>query len=91
LASATELGEAEVDVQVIDDGLGIVRRLWDTGLALPSQLRRLLREQGRDLHAEFVKLLPSPPQPIRSSGGAPAGLGCGCLWRPCGCSPGQAL
>jgi hypothetical protein len=34
-------------------------------LALPSQLRRMLRAQGRDLHAEFVRLLPSPPQPIR--------------------------
>src|SRR5215217_4686904 len=141
-ADATELGEAEVDEQVIDDGLGIIRRLWDAGLAhrdvkpanllvgdgrlllidvafvearpspwrqavdlanmmlclalrsspelvyrralqyftveeitegfaaarglaLPSQLRHLLRAQGRDLHAEFVRLLPSPPRPIR--------------------------
>jgi tRNA A-37 threonylcarbamoyl transferase component Bud32/membrane-associated phospholipid phosphatase len=140
-AGATELGEAEVDDQVIDDGLGIIRKLWDAGLAhrdvkpanllvrdgrlllidvafvqarpspwrqavdlanmmlclalrsspervyqralgqfsvqeitegfaaarglaLPSQLRRLLRDQGRDLHAEFVRLLPSPPQPV---------------------------
>jgi membrane-associated phospholipid phosphatase/tRNA A-37 threonylcarbamoyl transferase component Bud32 len=139
---ATELGEAEVDDQVIDDGLGIIRRLWDAGLAhrdvkpanllvrddhlllidvafvearpspwrqavdlanmmlclalrsspervyrralqlftveeitegfaaarglaLPSQLRHMLRAQGRDLHAEFVRLLPSPPRPIR--------------------------
>jgi tRNA A-37 threonylcarbamoyl transferase component Bud32 len=138
---ATELGEAEVDEQVIDDGLGIIRRLWDAGLAhrdikpanllvrdgrlllidvafvqarpspwrqavdlanmmlclalrssadqiyqralrqfnteeitegfaaarglaLPSQLRRMLRDQGRDLHAEFVRLLPTPPQPV---------------------------
>src|SRR4051812_15268464 len=30
---AEELGEAEVDEQVIDDGLRIVRRLWDAGLA----------------------------------------------------------
>jgi serine/threonine protein kinase len=136
-----ELGEAEVDDQVIDDGLGIVRRLWGTGLAhrdikpanllvrdhrvllidvafiearpspwrqavdlanmmlclglragpervyqralrqfnteeisegfaaarglaLPSQLRRLLKAQGRDLHAEFVRLLPTPPRPV---------------------------
>ena len=141
-AGAVELGEAEVDTQVIDDGLGIIRRLWDAGLAhrdikpanllvrdgrmllidvafvearpspwrqavdlanmmlclalrsspelvyrralqlftveeitegfaaarglaLPSQLRHLLRAQGRDLHAEFVRLLPSPPHPIR--------------------------
>jgi tRNA A-37 threonylcarbamoyl transferase component Bud32/membrane-associated phospholipid phosphatase len=139
---ATELGEAEVDDQVIDDGLGIVRRLWDAGLAhrdvkpanllvrdgrlllidvafaearpspwrqavdlanmmlclalraspeqvyrralqfftveeitegfaaarglaLPSQLRHLLRAQGRDLHGEFTRLLPTPPRPIR--------------------------
>jgi tRNA A-37 threonylcarbamoyl transferase component Bud32 len=138
---AAELGEAEVDTQVIDDGLGIIRKLWDAGLAhrdvkpanllvrdgrlllidvafvqarpspwrqavdlanmmlclalrsdprlvyeralrqfsveevtegfaaarglaLPSQLRRMLRDQGRDLHAEFVRLLPTPPQPV---------------------------
>ena len=139
---AVELGEAQVDQQVIDDGLGIVRRMWDAGLAhrdikpanllvrdralllidvafaqarpspwrqavdlanmmlclalrdtpervyeqarrqftveeiteafaaarglaLPSQLRRMLRERGRDVHGEFVKLLPTPPDPIR--------------------------
>jgi tRNA A-37 threonylcarbamoyl transferase component Bud32 len=139
---AVELGEAEVDDQLIDDGLRIVRRLWEAGLAhrdikpanllvrdgrlllidvafvearpspwrqavdlanmmlclalrsspervyeralrqfsvgeitegfaaarglaLPSQLRHLLRAQGRDLHAEFTRLLPSPPRPIR--------------------------
>src|SRR4051812_5948181 len=138
---AEELGEAEVDEQVIDDGLRIVRGLWDAGLAhrdikpanllvrerhlllidvafvearpspwrqavdlanmmlclalrsdseqvfgrarrefsaeeitegfaaarglaLPSQLRRMMRAQGRDLHAEFVKLLPRPPRPV---------------------------
>jgi tRNA A-37 threonylcarbamoyl transferase component Bud32/membrane-associated phospholipid phosphatase len=139
---AVELGEAEVTDQVIDDGLGIVRKLWDAGLAhrdikpanllvrdgrmllidvafiqarpspwrqavdlanmmlclglragaervyrralqfftveeigegfaaarglaLPSQLRHMLRAQGRNLHGEFVRLLPSPPRPIR--------------------------
>jgi len=139
---ATELGEAEVTEGVIDDGLGVIRKLWDAGLAhrdikpanllvrdghlllidvafvearpspwrqavdlanmmlclalrsspeqvyrralqyftveeitegfaaarglaLPSQLRHLLRSQGRNLHAEFIRLLPSPPQPIR--------------------------
>ena len=138
---ATELGDAEVDQGVIDDGLGIIRKLWDAGLAhrdvkpanllvrdgrmllidvafvqarpspwrqavdlanmmlclalrsspevvyqralrqfsveeitegfaaarglaLPSQLRRMLRAQGRDLHAEFVRMLPTPPQPV---------------------------
>jgi tRNA A-37 threonylcarbamoyl transferase component Bud32/membrane-associated phospholipid phosphatase len=141
-AGASELGDAEVDDQVIDDGLGIIRKLWDAGLAhrdvkpanllvrdgrmllidvafvearpspwrqavdlanmmlclalrsspervyrqalqfftveeitegfaaarglaLPSQLRHLLRSQGRNLHAEFIRLLPTPPQPIR--------------------------
>jgi membrane-associated phospholipid phosphatase/tRNA A-37 threonylcarbamoyl transferase component Bud32 len=140
--NAVELGEAEVTEQVIDDGLGIIRKLWDAGLAhrdikpanllvrdgrmllidvafvelcptpwrqavdlanmmlclalrsspeqvyeravrqfsvqeisegfaaarglaLPSQLRRMLREQGRDLHAEFLRLLPARPHPIR--------------------------
>jgi tRNA A-37 threonylcarbamoyl transferase component Bud32/membrane-associated phospholipid phosphatase len=138
---AVELGEAAVDEQVIDDGLRIVRKLWDAGLAhrdikpanllvrdgrlllidvafvearpspwrqavdlanmmlclalrsdpdqvfrrarrefsieeitegfaaarglaLPSQLRRMMRAQGRDLHAEFVTLLPRPPRPV---------------------------
>jgi serine/threonine-protein kinase RIO1 len=140
-AGAVELGEAEVDDRIIDDGLGIVRKLWHAGLAhrdvkpanvmvrdgrvllidpaftetrpspwrqavdlanmmlclalrcdaervyqralrqfsveeiteafaaarglaLPSQLRRMIRAQGRDLHDEFCRLLPSPPRPI---------------------------
>jgi tRNA A-37 threonylcarbamoyl transferase component Bud32 len=142
LDGTVELGEAEVDDAVINDGLLIIRKLWDAGLAhrdikpanllvrdgrmllidvafvearpspwrqavdlanmmlclalrsdseqvyrralqyftveeitegfaaarglaLPSQLRHLLRAQGRDLHGEFTRLLPSPPQPIR--------------------------
>jgi tRNA A-37 threonylcarbamoyl transferase component Bud32/membrane-associated phospholipid phosphatase len=141
-AGAVELGEAEIDQGVIDDGLGIIRKLWDAGLAhrdikpanllvrdgrmllidvafvqarpspwrqavdlanmmlclalrsspeqvyrralryfsveeitegfaaarglaMPSQLRHMLRAQGRDLHGEFVRVLPTPPQPIR--------------------------
>jgi membrane-associated phospholipid phosphatase/tRNA A-37 threonylcarbamoyl transferase component Bud32 len=139
---ATELGEAQVDDQVIDDGLGIIRSLWHAGLAhrdvkpanllvrdgrlllidvaftelcptpwrqavdlanmmlclalrsspervyerarlqfsveeigegfaaarglaLPTQLRHMLRNQGRDLHAAFLRLLPARPHPIR--------------------------
>jgi tRNA A-37 threonylcarbamoyl transferase component Bud32 len=139
--NAKELGEAEVDEQVIDQGLGIIRKLWDAGLAhrdikpanllvrdgrmvlidvafvqahpspwrqavdlanmmlclalrsdpelvyaralhlftveeiteafaatrgltMPSQLRNLMREKGRDLHAEFLDLLPKRPRPI---------------------------
>jgi tRNA A-37 threonylcarbamoyl transferase component Bud32/membrane-associated phospholipid phosphatase len=141
LDGATEIGEAEVDDAIIDQGLAIVRRLWDAnlahrdikpanllvrdgrlhlidvffaqlhpspwrqavdlanmllclglragpqrvyeralrqfsvsevteafaaarGLALPSQLRRMMRDQGRDLAAEFVRLLPTPPRPV---------------------------
>jgi membrane-associated phospholipid phosphatase/tRNA A-37 threonylcarbamoyl transferase component Bud32 len=140
-AGTVELGEAEVTEQVIDDGLGIIRKLWDAGLAhrdikpanllvregrmllidvafvearptpwrqavdlanmmlclalrsrpelvyeralrqfsveeitegfaatrglaMPSQLRHMLREKGRDLHAEFLDLLPTRPAPI---------------------------
>jgi tRNA A-37 threonylcarbamoyl transferase component Bud32 len=138
---ATELGEAQVTDQVIDDGLQIIRKLWHAGLAhrdvkpanllvkdgrlllidvafielrptpwrqavdlanmllclalrsspervyqralrqfsvqeiaegfaaarglaLPSQLRHMLRAQGRDVHGEFIRLLPAPPQPV---------------------------
>jgi tRNA A-37 threonylcarbamoyl transferase component Bud32 len=137
-----EIGEVEVDDDLIDQGLGIVRRLWEAGLAhrdikpanlmvrngrlhlidtafgelrpspwrqavdlgnmmlclalrsspeqvyararqqfsvaeiteafaatrgltMPSQLRQMMRQQGRDLHAEFVALLPEPPHPIQ--------------------------
>jgi serine/threonine-protein kinase RIO1 len=138
---AVELGDAEIDDAVIDDGMTIIRRLWDAGLAhrdikpanllvrdgrlllidvafvearpspwrqavdlanmmlclalrsdparvyeralrqftvqeitegfaaarglaLPSQLRRLLKTQGHNLHEAFVRLLPEPPQPV---------------------------
>jgi len=46
-------------VEEITEGFAAAR-----GLALPSQLRRMLRDQGRDLHADFVRLLPDPPQPV---------------------------
>jgi hypothetical protein len=34
------------------------------GLTMPSQLRNLMREKGRDLHNEFLELLPERPRPI---------------------------
>ena len=34
------------------------------GLTMPSQLRHMMRAQGRDLHAEFKRLLPYPVPPI---------------------------
>jgi hypothetical protein len=49
----------QFSVEEITEGFAAAR-----GLALPSQLRHLLRAQGRDLHAEFVRLLPVPPQPV---------------------------
>src|SRR5215218_911727 len=138
---AKEIGDAEVDDDIIDQGLSVVRKLWDAnlahrdikpanllvrdgklylidvffaeinpspwrqavdlanmllclalrsspqqvyeralgqftvgeiseafaaarGLALPSQLRKMMRDQGRDLAAEFVRLLPEAPRPI---------------------------
>ena len=30
---AVELGQADIDDRVIDDGLGLIRKLWDAGLA----------------------------------------------------------
>jgi tRNA A-37 threonylcarbamoyl transferase component Bud32 len=35
-----------------------------SGITMPSQLRRMMRVQGRDLHAEFLRLLPELPPPI---------------------------
>ena len=141
LDGATEISQAQVDDAVIDQGLQIIRRLWEVGLAhrdikpanllvrdgtlylidvfftevrpspwrqgvdlanmllvlalgseprqvyeralrqftveeigeafaatrgltMPSQLRQMLRAQGRDLQAEFLELLPEPPRPI---------------------------
>jgi tRNA A-37 threonylcarbamoyl transferase component Bud32 len=141
LDGGREIGEVDIDDDLIDQGLGIVRRLWEAGLAhrdikpanlmvrdgrlylidsafgelrpspwrqavdlgnmmlvlalgtspeqvyaracrqfsvaeiteafaatrgltMPSQLRRMMREQGRDLHAEFIDLLPERPHPI---------------------------
>jgi tRNA A-37 threonylcarbamoyl transferase component Bud32 len=142
IAGSQEIGEAEVDDAIIDQGLAVVRRLWfvgvahrdikpanllvrdgtlyliDTafaevrpspwrqavdlanmmlvlalrsdaervyrravvhftteeiaeafaatrGLTMPTQLRRMLRQQGRDLHAEFLRLLPYRLPPVR--------------------------
>ena len=141
MTGAVEIGDAEVDVEIIDDALGVVRLMWDAGIAhrdikpanlmvkdgrvivvdpgfvqvrpspwrqavdlanmmlvlalgadpqlvyqralrqftvadiseafaasrgitMPTQLRRMIRRQGRDLHATFVRLLPHKPKPI---------------------------
>jgi tRNA A-37 threonylcarbamoyl transferase component Bud32 len=152
LDGATEISQAPVDDAIIDQGLAVIRRLWEAGLAhrdikpanllvrdgrlylidvfftevrpspwrqgvdlanmllvlalrseprhvyeralrqfsveevseafaatrgitMPSQLRRLLRAQGRDLHAEFLRLLPEPPKPIAIQRFSPRRLG----------------
>jgi membrane-associated phospholipid phosphatase len=63
LEGATELGEAEVGDRVIDDGLGVVRRLWDAGLAHRDlKPANLLVRDGRLLLIDvaFVEARPSP-------------------------------
>jgi tRNA A-37 threonylcarbamoyl transferase component Bud32 len=139
---ATEIGQAEIDDDIIDQGLLVVRRMWEIGLAhrdikpanllvrdgqllvidsafaqvrpspwrqavdlanmmlvlalrtdaprvyaqarrqfsdeeiveafaatrgltMPSQLRRILRAQSHDVHAEFLALLPYRQPPVR--------------------------
>jgi tRNA A-37 threonylcarbamoyl transferase component Bud32/membrane-associated phospholipid phosphatase len=60
---ATELGEAEVDQQVIDDGLAIIRKLWDAGLAHRDiKPANLLVRDGRMvlIDVAFVQAHPSP-------------------------------
>ena len=142
IAGSSEIGEADVDEAIIDQGLAVVRRMWEFGLAhrdikpanllvcdgrlviidtafaevrpspwrqavdlanmmlvlglrtdaetvyqrarrqfseeeiaeafaatrgltMPTQLRRLLRQRGRDLHAQFLELLPYRLPPVR--------------------------
>jgi membrane-associated phospholipid phosphatase/tRNA A-37 threonylcarbamoyl transferase component Bud32 len=142
VAGAREIGEADIDESIIDQGLSVVRRMWEIGLAhrdikpanllvtegrlvvidtafaevrpspwrqavdlanmmlvlalrtdaervyqrarrqfsdeeiaeafaatrgltMPTQLRRMLRQQGRDLHARFLELLPYRLPPVR--------------------------
>src|ERR671913_407577 len=61
--NAVELGEAEVDEQIIDDGLGMVRRLWDAGLAHRDiKPANLLVRQGRMqlIDVAFIEARPTP-------------------------------
>jgi len=62
-AGAVELGEATVDDQVIDDGLVIIRKLWDAGLAHRDiKPANLLVRDGRMLLIDvaFAEARPSP-------------------------------
>ena len=60
---AVEIGEAEVDEGVIDNGLLIIRRLWDTGLAHRDiKPANLLVREGRVvlIDVAFAQVRPSP-------------------------------
>jgi hypothetical protein len=54
-----ERARRQFSVEEISEAFAAAR-----GLALPSQLRRMLRAEGRDLHAQFVSLLPEAPEPV---------------------------
>jgi len=58
-ASAVRLlGEAEVDEGVIDDGLGIIRKLWDAGLAHRDiKPANLLVRDGRLLLIDVARIM----------------------------------
>jgi hypothetical protein len=60
---AKELGEAEVDEAIIDQGLGVIRKLWDAGLAHRDiKPANLLVRHGRLvlIDVAFVQAHPSP-------------------------------
>jgi serine/threonine protein kinase len=63
LAGAVELGEAQVDDGVIDDGLAVVRKMWDAGLAHRDiKPANLLVRDGHLLLIDvaFAEARPSP-------------------------------
>jgi tRNA A-37 threonylcarbamoyl transferase component Bud32 len=60
---ASEIGDAEIDDRVIDDGLLLVRKLWDAGLAHRDiKPANLLVRDGKVLLIDvfFVQVRPSP-------------------------------
>ncbi len=60
---AVEIGEAEVDERVVDQGLQIIRRMWDVGLAhrdvKPANLM-VLDDDLKVIDVFFVQVRPSP-------------------------------
>ena len=63
LDGAVELGDAEVDDTIIDEGLQIVRRMWDTGLAHRDiKPANLLVRDGHlaVIDVAFAQVRPSP-------------------------------
>ena len=60
---AVEIGEAEVDDQIIDEGLALVRRLWDAGLAHRDiKPANLMVKDGHlvVIDVAFAQVRPSP-------------------------------
>jgi tRNA A-37 threonylcarbamoyl transferase component Bud32 len=60
---AREIGEAEVDDRVIDEGLRMIRRMWDVGLAHRDiKPANLMVQEGRLrlIDVFFVQVRPSP-------------------------------
>ena len=60
---AVEIGEARIDDSVIDQGLGLIRTLWDAGIAhrdiKPGNL--MVRDRALLLiDVAFVQVRPSP-------------------------------
>jgi tRNA A-37 threonylcarbamoyl transferase component Bud32 len=61
--NAIEISEAEVDDQIIDDGLRLIRRMWDTGLSHRDiKPANLMVQDGRLrlIDVFFVQVRPSP-------------------------------
>jgi hypothetical protein len=69
-ATVYQRAQRQFNTEEITEGFAAAR-----GLALPSQLRRMLKAQGRDLHAEFTRLLPTPPQPVSIQRWSPRRVG----------------
>ena len=65
---AKEIGEAEVDDDVIDEGLRIVRRLWDAGLAHRDIKPANLLVRGRSRPAHRRRLRPGPAVAVAAGG-----------------------
>ena len=60
---AVEISEAEVDEQIIDDGLQLIRRMWDVGLSHRDiKPANLMVQNGRLrlIDVFFVQVRPSP-------------------------------
>ena len=60
---AVEISEAEVDDQIIDDGLQLIRKMWDTGLSHRDiKPANLMVQNGRLrlIDVFFVQVRPSP-------------------------------